>query len=193
MARALGYIYQHGDLALRADDFVRGAGEIVRYAPESGIDPDRIDHFWITLRAADVGLVQVSISTRSLRHFTDGFDPRMRIAILPGSWETLPPSGLAPVRGLNYAELQSEKPLVFEPIERIALEHLLAAKCGRAIFIEAWGAFYLRFGLGIHQVHSRRASCSVRTNYLGRDGALRFFYRDHSATEMVLFKYCGQA
>jgi hypothetical protein len=61
-----------------------------------------------------------------------------------------------------------------------------------AIWIQAWGAIYLRDRLGIHQVHSRRASHSVRTNYIGRDGALRFYNPDHTA-EMVLFKYSGQA
>lgn len=78
-------------------------------------------------------------------------------------------------------------------MERGALEDLLSDKCGRAIFLEVWGAFYLRAGLGIHQIHSRRASCRVRTDYVGRDGAIRFSYRENSATEMLLFKFCGQA
>jgi hypothetical protein len=193
MAKSPARIYQRDDLVLRADDFVLGAGEIVRYAPESGIDPEKIDHFWITIRAGAVGLVRVSISTRSLRHCADGFDPRMRLAILPGNWAELPVSGLSRVRGLNYAKLKSETPQVYQVIERPALEQLLSSKCRRAIFLEAWGTFYFRAGLGIHQVHSRRASCSVRTDYVGRDGAIRFFYREDSATEMLLFKYCGQA
>jgi hypothetical protein len=193
MAKFPATIYQRGDLTLRADDFVLATGEIVRYAPEAGIDSEKIDHFWITIRAGDVGPVQISISTRSLKHFADGFDPRMRVAILPGTWEKLPPSGLSRVRGLNYTELEAETRLTYELMERRTLENLLSAKCRRAIFLEAWGAFYLRAGLGIHQVHSRRASCSVRTDHVGRDGAIRFFYRENSTTEMLLFKYCGQA
>jgi hypothetical protein len=193
VAKPSTLIYEHGDLALHADDFVRGAGTIVRYAAESGIDPKRIDHFWITIRAGKLGLLQVSISTWSLKHFAEGFDPRMRVAILPGKWLELPASGLDPVRGLNYAELESATPLVYQERERSALEHLLAEKCRRAIFLEAWGAFYLRAGLGIHQVHSRRASCSVPADHIGRDGAIRFFYRADSTTEMLLFKFCGQA
>jgi hypothetical protein len=97
------------------------------------------------------------------------------------------------VRGLNYTGLEAETRLTYELMERRTLENLLSAKCRRAIFLEAWGAFYLRAGLGIHQVHSRRASCSVRTDHVGRDGAIRFFYRENSTTEMLLFKYCGQA
>jgi hypothetical protein len=77
-------------------------------------------------------------------------------------------------------------------MERPALERVLVEKSSRAIFVEAWGALYLRDRLGIHQVHSRRASCSVRTDYVGRDGAVRFYYRENTAAEMLLFKYCGQ-
>jgi hypothetical protein len=192
MAKSSTLIYRRGDLALYPDDFVLGAGEIVRYAAESGIDPERIDHFWITVHAGEFGPIRISISTRSLRHFVDGFDPRMRVAVLPGHWQELPPSGLRPVRGLNYAQLESETQITYREMERQALENLLANKCRRAIFLEAWGAFYLRAGLGIHQVHSRRASCSIRADHRGQDGALRFYYREDSASEMLLFKFCGQ-
>lgn len=192
MAKSPARSYQHGDLILRVDDFVLGAGEIVRFAPETGIDPEKIDHFWVTIRAGDVGLVQISISTSSLKHLAERFDPRMRIAILPGTWQKLPVSGLSRVRGLNYAETESETRLVYQEMERLALEDLLSEKCRRAIFLEVWGTFYLRDVLGIHQIHSRRASCSVRTDYVGRDGALRFSYRENSSTEMLLFKFCGQ-
>ena len=44
----------------------------------------------------------------------------------------------------------------------------------RATFFEAWGELYFRNQLGIHQVHSRRASCSVPQDHIGRDGAIRF-------------------
>lgn len=46
---------------------------------------------------------------------------------------------------------------------------------------------------GIHQVHRRRASSNVPTNYVGRDGALRFYFREGFSSEMVLFKYFGQS
>ncbi len=57
--------------------------------------------------------------------------------------------------------------------------------------MEAWGEFYVRNHIGLHQVHSRRASCSVLKDYQGRDGAIRFYFQDGTA-EMLLFKYCGQ-
>ena len=162
------------------------------FAREADINPAKIDHFWVTIRAGSFGLLRISISTWSLKHAADGFDPRMRVAVLPSIWSQLPGSGLFPAPGLDYAELECATPAVYREIERPALEELLAAKAERATFLEAWGALYLRDRLGIHQVHSRRASCSVRTDYIGRDGALRFYYRENSVSEMLLFKYCGQ-
>jgi hypothetical protein len=180
------------DFAFRADELVRGAGEIVRFVAEAHVDPAKIDHFWITIRAGAFGLLRISISTWSLKHAADGFDPRMRVGIVPATWQELPKSGVFPTDGLDYGELERAQPVIYREMERRPLEKLLTDKAGRAIFAEAWGALYLRDQLGIHQIHSRRASCSVRTDYIGRDGALRFYYRENSATEMLLFKYCGQ-
>jgi hypothetical protein len=116
----------------------------------------------------------------------------MRVGVFASRWSELPASGIFPVAGLDYAELERAQVIEYREMERTALETILKAKADRTIFVEAWGAFYRRDRLGIHQVHSRRASCSVRTDYVGRDGALRFYYREASAAEMFLFKYCGQ-
>jgi hypothetical protein len=179
------------NFALRADEFVVVAGEPAGFQVEMDLDPCKIDHFWITIRAGNFGLLQISISTRSLKHAADGFDPRMRVGVMPSNWSQLPTSGLFPAPGLDYVTLERTNPVVYREMERPDLEQLLAAKAARAIFVEAWGALYLRDRLGIHQVHSRRASCSVRTDYIGRDGAIRFYFPDKTA-EMILFKYCGQ-
>ena len=182
---------QGADFVFRADEFVVGAGELISFASEMELDPGKIDHFWITIRAGNFGLLQISISTWSLKHAAEGFDPRMRVGVLPSNWSQLPASGVFPAKGLDYATLERANPLVYREMERPDLEQLLAAKAARAIFVEAWGALYLRDRLGIHQVHSRRASCSVRTDYIGRDGAIRFYFPDKTG-EMILFKYCGQ-
>ena len=121
-----------------------------------------------------------------------GFDPRMRLAIVSSTWSELPPSGVFPVPGLNYAQLESAQPVVYRETERPALEKLLAAKARRAVFVEGWGALYLRDQPGIHQVHSRRASSSVPTDHVGRDGAIRFYFAENRTAEMLLFKYAGQ-
>ena len=179
------------DFAFRQDEFVAVAGEIVTFEKEAAADPGKNDHFWITIRAGEFGLLRISISTWSLKHLADGFDPRMRVGVVASDWSELPGSGVFPADGLNYADFERANPIVYQQMERTALEALLTAKAGCAIFVQAWGALYLRDRLGIHQVHSRRASCSVRTNYVGRDGAVRFYYRENAA-EMLLFKYCGQ-
>jgi hypothetical protein len=176
----------------RADEFVVVAGEPAGFQIEADLDPLRIDHVWITIRAGRFGLLPISISTYSLKHATDGFDPRMRVGLLDAPWQKLPESGVFPAAGLDYAELERAYPIVYRETERSALEELLRAKTDRAICVEAWGALYLRDQIGIHQVHSRRASCSVRSDYIGRDGAVRFYFPDQLA-EMVVFKFCGQA
>ena len=181
------------DCAFRADEFVVGAGALVTFEKEANAVPGKNDHFWITIRAGEFGLLRVSISTWSLKHVADGFDPRMRVGVVASQWSQLPASGVFPASGLNYADFERANPIVYREMEQPALEELLAARASRAIFAEAWGALYLRDRLGIHQVHSRRASCSVRSDYVGRDGALRFYYRENAAAEMFLFKYCGQA
>jgi hypothetical protein len=181
-----------GDFAFRAEEFVVVAGEIDRFEKEWHLDPGRIDHFWITIRAGNFGLLRISISTWSLKHAVDGFDPRMRVAVVPSRWRELPPAGIRPAPGFDYAEIEKAQAVVYREMERSELEDLLAAKSERAIFVEAWGALYLRDRLGIHQVHSRRASCSVRTDRIGSDGALRFYFREDSGAETLLFKYCGQ-
>jgi len=117
----------------------------------------------------------------------------MRVGVIASQWSQLPKSGIFPAAGLDYAELERAQAIEYREMERTVLETMLKARADRAIFVEAWGALYRRDLLGIHQVHSRRASCSVRTDHIGRDGALRFYYGDDSAAEMFLFKYCGQA
>ncbi|MEN3370715.1 MAG: hypothetical protein V7609_2858 [Verrucomicrobiota bacterium] len=92
---------------------------------------------------------------------------------------------------MDYHTIEAATPVIYVEQERPALEALLAENTGRAVFIEAWGELYVRTHLGLHQVHSRRASCSVLSDYIGRDGAIRFYYPDATAL-MLLFKYCGQ-
>jgi hypothetical protein len=111
---------------------------------------------------------------------------------ITSAWRELPPAGMTGCRGLDYQEIEAAQPVTYIEYERPALETLLAEKTGRALSIEAWGELYIRNHLGIHQVHSRRASCSALQDYKGRDGAIRFYYGDGAIAEMLFFKYCGQ-
>ena len=168
------------------------AGELVDYAAETSKDPINIDHFWITIRTGVPGLLRIAISTFSKINARAGFDPRMRVGIVASTWSELPAAGVFKCPGLDYGDLEAEGVVTYAEYERPALEQLLVEKISRAVFIEAWGELYARDHLGLHQVHSQRASCSVRKNYQGRDGAIRFYFGDDSTAEMLLFKYCGQ-
>ncbi len=115
----------------------------------------------------------------------------MRLGVVAAPWTQLPESGVFPAGRLDYGELERAQAIVYRDMERPDLEKMLHQKTERAIWVEAWGALYLRDRLGIHQVHSRRASCSVRSDHVGRDGAVRFYFPGQTS-EMLLFKYCGQ-
>ena len=178
--------------ALR-DRYVVVAGEIAAAVVEQEEDERKIDHVWITVRAGDFGRVDISLSTASRQSRALGFDPRVRVGTIHSRWDELPDAGVRPITGpLDYAALEAEQPVDYAPLERAALERLLIEKAQRAIFVEAWGEFYIRAHLGIHQIHSRRASHAIPRDVIGKDGAIRFYFREGNAREMLLFKFDGQ-
>ena len=122
------------DLSFRADEFVVGAGEPIGFQVESDIDSRKIDHVWVTIRAGRFGPLRVSINTYSLKHAADGFDPRMRVGALTSSWSELPESGIFPVAGLDYAELERAQVIEYREMERTALETMLKARGGSGDF-----------------------------------------------------------
>ena len=175
---------KHGDL-------VHVAGTPIAFAAETDRVPANIDHFWITIGMGTGQPIRIALSTHSRQNAAAGFDARLRIGIVGSTWQELPAAGLVKSTGLDYRVLEAASPVAYVESERPALEILLTEKAAHAVFIEAWGELYVRTHLGIHQVHSMRASCSVPRDYLGRDGAIRFYFADKTA-EMLLFRYCGQ-
>ena len=168
------------------------AGEPIAFAAEIDAVVSNIDHFWITIGIGHSEPLRIALSTHSRQNAAEGFDPRIRVGIVTSSWMELPASGVQACRGLDYREIEATEPVTYIAYERPALETLLDEKAGHAIFIEAWGELYFRKERGIHQVHSRRASCSVLKDEIGRDGAIRFYFGGDATAEMLLFKYCGQ-
>ena len=173
-------------------DLVHVAGTPIAFAAEVDRVPANIDHFWITLGTGTGEPIRIALSTHSRQNAAGGFDARMRVGIVPSTWQTLPPAGLVKSGCLDYQVLEAASPIAYVEYERPALELLLTEKTTSAILVEAWGELYVRAHLGIHQVHSMRASCSVPRDLLGRDGAIRFYFADARA-ELLLFKYCGQS
>ena len=143
----------------------------------------------------DVGIgepVRIALSTHSRQNAAAGFDARIRLGIVASPWSELPPAGVVKSTGLDYRTIEAASPVTYVEHERPVLEILLSDKAKRAVFIEAWGELYVRTHIGIHQVHSMRASCSIARDLVGRDGAIRFFFPGGTA-DLLLFKYCGQA
>jgi hypothetical protein len=173
-------------------EFVRVAGPPVGYTIEENADARRIDHLNVLVRAGSFGTVEISLNTFSFRNLNAGFDARIRVAVFSSNWTALPPPGLSRSGALNYSILETNNQLVYQELERPNLESLLIGKIDRALLIEGWGEFYVRAHRGIHQVHSRRASCAVSEDYLERDGAIRFYFKQNSKAELLLFKFCGQ-
>jgi hypothetical protein len=137
-------------------------------------------------------LIRIALSTHSRRNAAAGFDPRMRIGIVASVWKTPSSPGLLESPSLDYHQIEAASGVTYVEYARPELEALLTDKARRTIFIEAWGELYVRTHLGIHQVHSMRASCSVLRNFVGRDGAIRFYFAENAQSELLLFKYCGQ-
>jgi hypothetical protein len=180
------------DLAAHRGKIVRVGGDPVGYRLESNPDARRIDHLTIIVRAANFGIAEMALNTYSLRNLDAGFDPRIRVAIVPSTWAALPPSGISPSAGLDYSSFEAANRVVYREFERKSLEEMLIAKVKTSLFIEGWGELYLQPRVGIHQVHSCRASQAVPTNYVGRDGALRFHFKEGFRAELLLLKFSGQ-
>ena len=178
--------------ALR-DRYVTVAGEIASAAVEQEEDERKIDHVWITVRAGEFGRVDISLSTASRQSRALGFDARVRVGIVRRAWTELPAAGARINQTpLDYGTLDAQYEIDYTALERPAIERLLIDKARRAIFAEACGEFYIRGHIGVHQIHSRRASNAVPRDVVGQDGAIRFYFRDGKASEMLLFKFDGQ-
>jgi hypothetical protein len=174
------------------DRYVCVAGEIATAVAEHHSDPRKVDHVWITVRAGEFGHVDISLSTSSRQNLAAGFDPRLRVGIIHSGWTDLPKAGVRTSAPFDYAKLETAHPVDYQSFERTALEQLLLEKATRALYAEAFGEFYVRAHVGVHQIHSRRASDGVPRDVIGQDGVLRLYFAKPNMCEMLLFKFSGQ-
>ncbi len=180
------------ELVEHRGEFVRIAGEIAGIGYEHGRDVRGRDHMWISIRAGRFGPLRVAINTFSVINFESGFDARISVGIARSTYEALPEAGVFACDGFDYAKLEAGYAVQYELCVQERVETHVADRVRRAIFAEAWGDLYARNHPGVHQVHSRRASCAVPRDIVGRDGALRFYFAEESHCETLLFKFCGQ-
>ena len=175
----------------RPAKFVHVRGVPYTVAAETAENPDDADHLHLTLEVPPFGRLRAAVNTFSKLNRDAGFDPRIRMGIVSAPYEKKPEPGLEELPGQDYAQLEAILPIAYEHYDREPLSALLMEKMKRAVRAEVWGELYAREHLGIHQIHSRRASCAVSLDLHNRDGALKLYYPD-GLSELLLFKFCGQ-
>jgi hypothetical protein len=173
--------------------FVHVRGIPYTVVVEEAEDPLKIDHIHLNVEAPPFGRLRVSINTLSRLNRDAGFDGRVRLGIIRSTYTEKPIPGLEECAGLDYARQEQKFQVAYEPYDHDALVELLVPKMKTAIRAEIWGELYARDHIGIHQVHSRRASSAVPLDLKGRDGALKLYYPHDNLAEAFLFKFCGQA
>lgn len=144
------------------------------------------------MRTGAEGPIRVALNTCSLKNRDAGFDPRVRVGSIVSPWSELPPAGIHQAQPLNYASIEAVNAIHYLEYEQGALEALLLEKAHRAIALQAWGEFYLQQSAGLHQLHSRRGSYGMPKDFIGRDGAVQFYFAEPREREMLLFKFAGQ-
>ena len=159
---------------------------------EQSEDPLKIDHVFLNVEAPPFGRLRVAINTLSRASRDAGFDPRIRVGIIRSTYTEKPVPGLEECSGLDYARQEEKHQVSFETYEQAALTEMLVTKLKVAIRAEIWGELYARDHIGIHQIHSRRASSAVPQDIKGRDGALKLYYPQDNLAEAFLFKFAGQ-
>ncbi len=159
---------------------------------EQSEDPTRADHVWMTLEVPPFGRLRAAVNTLSRLNRDAGFDGRVRVGVVAGTWAEKPQTGLVEEHGQDYGLIERTVPVAYELHEHGPLAELLIAKAKIAVRAEVWGDLYAKDHLGVHQIHCRRPSCAVPGDLKNRDGALKFYYPDNTS-ELFLFKFCGQA
>ena len=187
-ARAL--LYER--IRTRPAKFVHVRGVPYTVTHETAENPEDADHIHLALEVPPYGRIRAAVNTFSRLNRDAGFDPRIRVGIVSESYEKKPEPGLEELPGQDYAQLEAILPITYEYYDREPLAELLMEKMKRAIRAEVWGELYARDHLGIHQIHSRRASHAVPTDLRNRDGALQLHYVEANLSELLLFKFCGQ-
>ena len=169
---------------------VTGVPYIVEKEPAE--DEEKIDHVWITVEAPPFGRLRCTLNTLSRLNRDAGHDGRVRVGIVRMPWVEKPVPALEECVGQDYAQLEKTVGVEYVLYERDALCEMLLEKAKAAVRVEVWGDLFAREHLGVHQIHSRRASCAVPADVKKRDGALKLYYLEDNLSELFLFKFCGQ-
>ncbi len=171
--------------------YARTIGIPYRSEEKIAARPELVDHVWLTLQVPPCGTLLVAVNTLSRKNRDAGYDERINVAIVTSQYTDIPEPLIEESDALNYSIIESQSPVAYTAYGHDELSKMLITRAHAALRIEAWGELYRRGELGMHQVHSRRASCAVQEDMIGHDGALRF-YLPGGVAELFLFKFCGQ-
>jgi hypothetical protein len=175
----------------RSAIFARVVGYPLHVHEEPEDDPSRVDHIWFRVESPPVGRVVIAVNTLSRWNRDAGFDSRVRLGTVRVKYTRLPDPVLTRSAPLDYSSIEAGEDVKFEPYEHDPLVALLIDKGNAAERVEAWGELYMHGQIGLHQLHSRRASCAMKSDLVGQDGGLKLYFRGGEA-ELLLFKFCGQ-
>ncbi len=172
---------------------VRAVGVVRQARIEPAAHDADIDHVWFLLEAGLAQPIQVAVNTRSRRSRDAGFDASVRLGRQREPWVDLPAIGVEPIDRFSYADAETRANFFYETLARPQLEQILLDAGIGCLRLEVIGTPYHRRPLvGLHQIHSRRASCAVPEDLDGLDGALRFWFAFPRETHTMFFKFCGQ-
>lgn len=149
------------------------------------------DHVWIDVDSGSTGTIRMSVPTFSRKNLLAGYTPaiHLRQFRLPPP-DPHPTPGIYPVARSNYADLETPNAPPIREMSRSEMEDLLLREGRSAALVEAVGHLYSRDHTGLHEIHSRRASCAVTRNVSDRDGWICFHHASHSL--LLLIRFCGQ-
>lgn len=172
---------------------VRVVGAVRHARIEPSLREADIDHVWLTIEAGIACPIEVAVNTLSRRNRDAGFDARVRLGRKREPWIDLPALAVEPIERFSYAEKEARANFFYETPDRPELEKILLDTAANCLRVEVIGAPYHRRPLvGLHQIHSRRASCAVAEDIDGRDGALKFWLPFPREIHWLFFKFCGQ-
>ena len=171
---------------------VRVVGTVTGFRIENSQREENIDHVFVMVDAGLQLPIILSLNTLSFRNRVAGHDPRIRLASLRWRWTRLPLRGMYPLEFFDYETVELLENADYRVLGRRELEEYFALHCANCRLIEAWGVPYHRAEPGLHQIHSRRASCGVPEDLRGHDGAVRFYFDEDQRSELALLKFCGQ-
>lgn len=172
--------------------FVHIRGVPYTVVVEETEDPLAADHIYLNVEVPPFGRLRVCLNTVSRLNRDAGFDGRVRVGIIKSTFTEKPALALEECPGLDYAKQDEKFHVQYEFCDHKTFTETFAVKFKVAIRAEIWGELYAKDHLGIHQIHSRRASAAVAQDVKNRDGAIKLYYPD-GTTEAFLFKFDGQA